>query len=106
MTSAEKITMVKTLSGETTDATVGVYLSLAENAVLNRLYEAYTALPDGATVPARYEIIQCQLAARYLDRRGAEGEKVHNENGISRTYDSVDDSDLLGRVTPLCEVPQ
>ena len=35
-----------------------------------------------------------------IARRGGEGEISHSENGISRTYGSVDDEDILGRLTP------
>ena len=106
MTDNEKIALVKTLSGESDTDTVSAFIALAGDTVINRMYEAWTELPEGATVPARYERLQCTLAARYLDRRGAEGEKTHNENGISRTWASPDDADVLARVTPLVEVPQ
>jgi hypothetical protein len=49
-------------------------------------------------VPEKYEMLQCELATRYLQRRGGEGEITHNENGINRTYGSVNDSDLLQEV--------
>lgn len=38
-----------------------------------------------------------------LSKMGAEGEKSHSENGISRTYGSDDDypNDLLKQIIPL-----
>ena len=105
MTLAEKILMVQTLVQNDTDATdalITVYLNLSESAIFNRLYPF--GIPSGATVPTEYEVLQCRLAARYFDRRGAEGEIVHNENGINRTYQSVDDEDLLKNVIQIAKI--
>lgn len=104
MTLAEKIQMVQTLvnDSEATDALVTVYLTQAESAIFNRLYPF--GIPDGATVPTEYEVLQCRLAQRYFLRRGAEGEKVHNENGINRTYQSVSDEDLLSQIIQVAKV--
>ena len=104
MTTDEKITMVQALVSDTdaTDALVGVYLKQAESAIYNRLYPF--GIPDAATIPMRYEVLQCTLAARYFLRRGAEGEIAHNENGINRTYQSVDDEDLLSQVIQIAKV--
>ena len=106
MKKAEKITRVQTLLGndpEATDALIEVYLSDAEEAILNRIYPF--GRPDYLDgIPQRYESIQCKLAQRYFLRRGAEGEIAHNENGVNRTYDSVDDEDLLKVIVPLAKV--
>lgn len=105
MTNAEKIATVKTLVNDSTltDDFVTTYLNKAEYAIRNRMYPF--SLPkndDGTektfTVPAKYEMLQCELACRYILRRGGEGESKHDENGISRTYGSVNDDDLLMEV--------
>ena len=105
MTTAEKITIVKTLTNESdlTDELVTVYLSKAEKAIRNRMYPFSLPKDDNGDeipfeVPEKYEMLQCELATRYLQRRGGEGEITHNENGINRTYGSVNDSDLLQEV--------
>ena len=105
MTECEKIATVQTLVGndsEATQAVVTVYLAFAEDAVMQQLYP--TGYGICAQMPVRYDYLQCQLAARYFLRRGAEGESVHAENGITRHYGSVDDSDLLGKILPFAEV--
>ena len=107
MTTAEKIAIVKTLvenDAAATDAVVSVYLSDAEMAILRRLYRVYADMPDGATIPAIYDFLSCKLAARYFLRRGGEGEISHNENGVNRTYGSVNDEDLLREVLPYAKV--
>lgn len=55
-------------------------------------------------MPSEYDVLQCQLAARYFLRRGGEGEVTHSENGINRTYGSVNDSDLLQEIVPFAKI--
>ena len=106
MTLAEKIETVTVLvdnDPEATPAVVRVYLLTAEQKILDRLYplnrEKYA---DG--VPDEYGMLHCELAARLFLRRGGEGEKSHEENGVNRMYDSVDDEDILSRITPYAMV--
>lgn len=97
MTQQEKIDFVKNLinDGTVTDATITAYLSLAESKIVER---CYPMRKQKMPMPTRYEMIQVELASRYIFRRGVEGQKSSNENGISRGYDSVNDSDLLNEV--------
>jgi len=106
MTQAEKIAMVKTLvesDAEATDEVVAVYLALACNAMLERLYP-FDSAKDSFDLPVRYDTLQCELAARYFLRRGGQGEINHEENGVNRNYASVDDVDILQRLTPFVKV--
>lgn len=101
MSETEAIQIVQTLvenDPSATDALVSVYLQDAKAAILRRLYPfgGY----ENAAIPPVYELLWCKLAARYFLRRGAEGEIVHEENGINRQYGSVGDEDLLREVTP------
>ena len=104
MTLAEKIATVKTLVGNdpaATDALVTVYLDDAASAIFNRMYPF--GVPSTVTaVPTQYERVQCKLAMRYFLRRGGEGEKAHNENGISRKY--VERGKLWSGVIPFAKV--
>lgn len=107
MSNDEKIAIVKALVGgipEATDTLVGVYLSDAQAAILGRLYRVYGGYPEGTEVPIMYESLQCRLAARYFLRRGAEGEIIHAENGVSRQYGSTVDEELLREVMPYAKV--
>ena len=106
MTINEKIAMVKTLANdsELTDELVAVYLTKAESAIRNRMYpfdlpiDKETEEPITFEVPAKYEVLQCELACEYILKRGAEGEISHNENGINRTYASANSEKLLMEV--------
>lgn len=105
MTQVEKVSIVKALVGNSptaTDELIAVYLDDASEAILNRRYPF--GVPEGAAVPSAYERAQCKLAARYIDRMGAEGEKAHNEDGVSRTYGSVNDEDILMEIIQVAKV--
>ena len=106
MTDAEKITMVQVLCEDDADATaeiVPIYLRLACNTMLERLFPFDTDKTD-EDLPERYDTLQCELAARYFLRRGGQGEINHEENGVNRNYASVDDADILQRLTPFAKV--
>ena len=75
-------------------------LEQAEGIVLNKRYPF--GPPEGATVEARYEHIQLQIAVELFSKMGAEGQTAHNENGVSRSYEAADVSpSLLKRIVPL-----
>jgi hypothetical protein len=56
-------------------------------------------------VPNRYETKQVEIAVYLYNKRGAEGQTAHNENGINRTYESADVPESLMRgITPFVGV--
>jgi hypothetical protein len=103
MTQAEKLTLLKAMVGESdTDGVLLAYLDIACDKILNRAYPYGT---DDTEVPKRYEFLQCEIAAYLLNKRGAEGQTSHSENGISRSYESADvPESLIGAVTPMVGV--
>ena len=106
MTDEQKKAMVKTLvenDASATNEVVAVYLTLAGRKMLERLYP-YDTAKEESDIPARYDTIQCELAARLFLRRGSEGENSHEENGVNRAYATVDDEDILCRLTPFARV--
>jgi len=105
MTDAQKIAMVKSIVDDSTvtDDVATVYLQIACFKMLERLYP-YDVTKQASDIPERYDMIQCELAARLFLRKGGEGETSHEENGVNRTYGSVDDEDILSRLTPFAKV--
>lgn len=108
MTDAEKIARVQILVDNDEDATdnlIQVYLEDAKATIMHRMYPFKIPMitdsegnESEADMPSRYDNLQCKLASRYFLRRGAEGETSHNENGINRSYASVNDEDILMEV--------
>lgn len=96
MTTDQKVDMLlRMMDGEDVDRGIlDVYLEIAGQKILNRMYpykEDYSDLE----VPDRYAMIQLNIAVYMLNKRGAEGEIQHIENGIHRNYGSSDIPDAL-----------
>ena len=87
MTEPDKLSMLKTMTGEQDEVVLSTYLSIAGNKVLKR---AYPFDDTQTVVPAKYEINQVEIAAYLLNKRGAEGQTAHSENGVSRSYEDGD----------------
>ena len=104
MADSPSVVSIKTRLGDSTidSALVDLYLQDAKDAIMQRFYPF--GVPQDAEFPEEYETLACKLAVRYISRRGAEGEDTHNENGINRSYATVDDDDLLCVVTPYVKV--
>ena len=84
------------------DDVLMAYLTIAANKIIERRYPYDDTVTE---VPSRYCYLQCEIAAYLLNRRGAEGEVSHSENGIARTYESASvPESMLRDVTPLCGV--
>ena len=107
MTRQQKIEYLSTLTGEaipeTGEGILGIYLDLAGDKILNRMYpykDDYTDLE----VPDRYAMVQLNIAVYLLNKRGAEGEIQHIENGVHRNYGSADVPDgMLKDVYPFAQ---
>ena len=99
MSQTEKLTLLKAMVGSAdSEEVLLAYLKIAGGKIMNRAYPYGT---EETEVPARYEFLQCEIAAYLLNKRGAEGQTAHSENGISRSYESADvPESLLGAVTP------
>lgn len=80
---------------------ITLYLNMAAEKILLRLYP-FERDKSPTDIPTAYDMTQVELAARLYARAGAEGEISHNENGINRTYKTVDDADILSRIVPYC----
>lgn len=104
MTDDEKLTFLKLLVGETdSDDVLSAYLTLAGKKILARSYPYDT---DVTEVPEQYDTLQCEIAAYMLNKRGAEGQTSHTENGITRAYENADvPESMLRQITPHVGIP-
>lgn len=102
MTDAEKLKMVKAMTGETDESVLSTYLSIAGNKVCRK---AYPFDPTVTVVPDQYAHTQVEIAVYLLNKRGAEGQTAHSENGISRSYEDGDvPPTLLRDIVPFASV--
>lgn len=102
MTREEMIQIVMSESEETDEDVVGYYLDNAAEIILNQRYP-HEEDWEGVTpkVPSRYLHLQTRMAVILLNKRGADGESMHVENGINRHYGSADiPADLLRQIVP------
>ena len=94
MTTAEKLTLVKTILGISAsdtsfDEELTAYLNMAGEEILNWMYINHPEQrPEGeqAIVPIRYSMVQIHAVVNGYSHKGAEGETIHHENGINRTF--------------------
>ena len=90
--------MLKAMTGEKDESVLSTYLSIAGNKVLKRAYPFNSTV---TVVPDRYAYNQVEIAAYLVNKRGAEGETAHSENGISRSYEDGDvPPTLLREIVP------
>lgn len=102
MLEIEKKEMVKAMTEETNDSTVSAYLGIAGNKICRK---AYPFDPTVTEVPEQYHFLQVEIAVYLLNKRGAEFETSHSENGISRTYENGDvPPSMLRQIVPMCGV--
>ena len=92
MTEVEKLSMLRVMvgqpnEGDWSDDVLISYLAIAGRKIINRAYPYDDTVTE---VPRRYGYLQCDIAAYLLNKRGAEGEIAHSENGVSRSYESAD----------------
>jgi hypothetical protein len=86
------------ITGTDEDVLLETLLSIASQKVLDRLYPFDS---DVTYVPARYLPKQVEIAIYLYNKRGAEGQVAHSENGIGRTYESADvPESLMNGITP------
>ena len=101
MTETEKVVMVQSMTDEKDEGVISAYLYMAGRKICSIAYP----FEDVSEVPARYEHLQIDAAVYLLNKRGAEGETSHSENGISRSYENADlPESMLRSIAPMCKV--
>lgn len=110
MDDSEKLMELRVIldSTDDDDTTLLSYLFQARDVILNRMYPY---LDEGTyedlVVPKRYEYQQLRIAAFLLNKRGAEGETQHIENGIHRNYQNADvPEEMLRGILPQVGIPR
>ena len=104
MTEVEKLALLRAMVGTPntdenwSDDMLISYLTIAGRKILNRAYPYDDTIVD---VPRRYGYLQCEIACYLINKRGAEGQTAHSENGVNRSYESADvPESMLSEVIP------
>ena len=103
MTEVEKLSLLRVMvgqpnEGDWSDDVLLSYLNIAGRKIINRAYPYDDSVED---VPRRYGYLQCDIANYLLNKRGAEGQTAHSENGVSRSYEAADvPESMLKEVIP------
>lgn len=88
MTKEEMLIYMRDLSPDRyaadSDTVLKAYITQAEDVVISRLYP-YDR-PENPEIPSKYNVTIANIAVYLLNKRGAEGEMLHNEDGVNRTY--------------------
>ncbi len=108
MTEVDKLSLLRVMVGQPStdenwsDNVLLSYLKLAGEKIINRAYPYDDTVTE---VPRRYGALQCEIASYLLNKRGAEGQTAHSENGVNRTYENADvPESLMSNITPFIEV--
>lgn len=104
MTESEKKAIVTKITGVNDEVLLSYFLNVAKEKILRKMYPFRDPSED-ENVPEKYENLQCDIAIFLLNKRGAEGETYHSENGIIRQYENADvPNSMLKEVVPFVGV--
>lgn len=95
-----QLELLKELLGNPTvsDSLLRFYLDNASDIICD--------IRNSDSVESKYSKTQIKIAIEMFNKRGAEGEVSHSENGISRSYEKADISpSLLMSITPMVKTP-
>ena len=96
MTQLERLKL--RLTENTSDEELEDLLESAKAVILSRRFP-FGEVPD--EIENRYKDLQIRIAVEMYNKKGAEGQVSHSENGISRSFASASVSeDLLREITP------
>lgn len=101
MTDDELLAMITGLiDHEQSDVVIKSYMTIAKQKILNRLYPFATD-EEVLTFPIKYQYKIIEIAVYLINKRGAEGQTMSNENGILRMYENADlPKSMLSDLTP------
>lgn len=103
----QKTDMLRVLIGDSKgkedQSVLSVYLEMAGAKILERLYP-YRENWDDLKVPEKYTMLQLKIASYMLNKRGAEGQIQHIENGVHRNYGDADiPENMLSDLVPFAQ---
>ena len=104
MSESQKLEQMKTLLQDSKvkcnleDNVLVAFLNQAKAKILARRFP----FSHCEEIEKQYENLQVELAIVLYSQSGAEGQSSHNENGVNRSWRSVDE--ILNEITPMAGV--
>ena len=92
----DKLKIRLSINGQKENDLLRDFLDSAKYEILARRYP-FGDYPEGLDI--RYADLQLRIAVVMYNKQGAEGQKSHSENGVSRSYEDYDF--LLAEVVPM-----
>lgn len=103
MTNEEMLNRVQARTGEHDTALLSAYIEDAGTIIINKAYPFKSNITE---VPEKYHHKQVEIAVYLVNKRGAEGQTQHIENGIHRNYESASvPNSMLRDIVPLAKIP-
>lgn len=81
----ENIKLILGIADTSKDALITLYITMTTQDILDIMYP-YGIPVDVTAVPAKYESVQILMVIFWYNTQGVEGQSVHSENGINRSY--------------------
>ena len=103
MTIEQKVNVMQTMMNDISleeDVAI-VYLDLAKQKLINHIYPFDL---EQTELPSRYDMKQIELAIVLFNKRGAEGEEKHDENGVARIYEN--ERKILASIPKCAGIPK
>ena len=98
MTQISRLKLVLGNQESLSDELAQYYLDCASEIICERR--------NATAVEVQFLTIQIRIAVEFYNKRGAEGEYSHSENGIQRMYEKSDVSpSVLALITPMVRTP-
>ena len=102
MSRDEMLALLVERTGESEEVLTS-FLDEAGDIIINRVYPFRY---DVEEVPTKYQRRQIEIAIYLVNKRGAEGETKHDENGTNRSYESASvPESMLRDIMPYCKIP-
>jgi hypothetical protein len=104
-TNLENLKTYLSITDADKDGLLSLLLSSADKKILNKRYPFGYTDEQATETLLKYSDIELDIAVYLWNKRGAEGQTSHNENGINRGYESASIPDSYVRdIVPMCKV--
>ena len=103
MTDAEILTEVELKTGCDDTTLLSSYIDDAKSVIINKAFPFKVGITE---VPLKYHRRWVEISVYLFNKRGAEGETIHIENGTDRHYENASvPASMLRDIIPVAKIP-